>query len=274
MKAFGNRICESRADHGQDGQETSASLAAPSGGCRCVPAQLETQVGSLIPEGDRLSPTRASMPFLDARILVFAKAPVPGQVKTRLFPSLSPGAAAVLHGELVADTLERLSTVSVAPVELWCFRDPELPFFSDLARRYSVGLHRQEGADLGERMRRAAAHGLERCSRLVLVGTDCPALCAEYVAEALDALSENDAVLGPAEDGGYVLLGLRRAESSLFTGIPWGTEEVARLTRERMRTLGWTCTELATLWDLDRPEDLLRYREMMSGRPEDVVPGT
>jgi glycosyltransferase A (GT-A) superfamily protein (DUF2064 family) len=72
-------------------------------------------------------------------------------------------------------------------------------------------------------------------------------------------------VLGPAEDGGYVLLGLRRAAPELFAGMPWGSERVAGVTRERLVGLGWDWTELATLWDLDRPEDLARYRRLVNG---------
>lgn len=200
------------------------------------------------------------MRFPDGRVLVFAKAPLPGQVKTRLIPRLTAVGAARLHHRLVSDTLERLTRARAAPLELWCAPHPELPFFVELRRRFGPCLHAQSGGDLGERMLRAARDALRRCRRLVLVGTDCPGLDGDYVARALAALEERPAALGPAQDGGYVLLGLKEAPRALFADIPWGSGEVARTTRERMAALGWTWTELPTLWDLDRPADLDRFR--------------
>jgi rSAM/selenodomain-associated transferase 1 len=198
--------------------------------------------------------------FPDARVLVFAKAALPGQVKTRLIPHLTAVGAARLHHRLVSDTLERLTRAGVAPIELWCAPHPGLPFFDDLRRRFGAGLRAQSGGDLGERMLRAARDALCRCRRLVLLGTDCPELDGDYVAQALAALEERPAVLGPAQDGGYVLLGLKEAHRALFADVPWGSGEVARITRERMAALGWAWTELPTLWDLDRPADLDRFQ--------------
>jgi rSAM/selenodomain-associated transferase 1 len=205
------------------------------------------------------------MRFPDARILVFAKAPLPGQVKTRLIPGLTPLEAAGLHARLVADTLERMVAARLAPIELWCAPHPRLPFFEDLGLRLGLHLRGQSGGDLGERMANAARDGLSRCGRLVLLGTDCPALDAAYVARALGSLDRRDAALGAAEDGGYVLLGLKRAATELFSEIPWGTADVARLTRARMAALGWRWAELPALWDLDRPADLARYRGERAG---------
>jgi rSAM/selenodomain-associated transferase 1 len=205
--------------------------------------------------------------FPDARILVFAKAPVPGEVKTRLTPGLTPLEAAGLHARLVAETLQRLTAARLAPLELWCAPHPRLPFFEDLGLRLGVHLHGQSGGDLGERMAHAVRDGLSRGRRLVLVGTDCPVLDGAYVARAVTELARRDAALGPAEDGGYVLLGLKRAAPELFSAMPWGTAEVARLTRARMAALGWRWAELPTLWDLDRPGDLARYRALGSRKP-------
>lgn len=204
------------------------------------------------------------MRFPDARILVMAKAPVPGEVKTRLIPALGPEGAAALHGRLLEDIVRRLTAARVAPLELWCAPDAAAAVFGRLAAMYGCSLHAQKGRDLGERMRRAAADALTRARVVVLAGCDCPDLDAGYVEQALDALVSHDAVLGPAEDGGYVLLGLRRAAPELFAGLPWGTERVAAITRERMRGLGWRWAERPVLWDLDRPEDLARYRALRS----------
>lgn len=199
------------------------------------------------------------MLFPDARVLIFAKAPEPGRVKTRLHPALGPRVAADLQARLLSDTVDRLANPGLAPVELWCSPGPDRDPFPELAHRYGLGLHRQRGEDLGARMLYAAADALSRGNAVILVGTDCPLLDGTYLRRALAALDDRGAVLGPAEDGGYVLLGLRRAVPALFSNFPWGTDRVAAITRDRMEALGWDWEELPILWDLDRPEDLRRY---------------
>ena len=202
------------------------------------------------------------MRFPDARVLIFAKAPEAGLVKTRLIPALGPQGAADLHARLLTDTLARIVPAGLAPVELWCAPEPGRDPFPSLAARHGLALHRQRGPGLGERMRYAAADALRRSARVVLIGTDCPRLDAEYIGRALRALTGRDAVLGPAEDGGYVLLGLRRAAAALFADMPWGGARVAARTRQRMEALGWAWEELPVLWDLDRPEDLRRFEDL------------
>jgi len=196
--------------------------------------------------------------FPGARILIFAKAPVPGRVKTRLSPALGSRSASDLHARLLLDTVARLATAGLAPLELWCAPDPEQHPFPELANRYGLELHRQQGANLGERMLGGATDALRRSSGVILVGTDCPLLDGAYLERALTALERQDAVLGPAEDGGYVLLGLKGVVDALFRGIPWGGDQVATMTRERMEALRWKWMELPALWDVDRPEDLER----------------
>jgi uncharacterized protein len=202
------------------------------------------------------------MHFPGARILIFAKAPESGRVKTRLIPALGPQGAADLHARLLADTVARLAPAGPAPVELWCAPDPARVPFAELANRYLLPLYAQRGADLGERMFDAAADALARSGAVVLVGTDCPPLGKAYLMRALAVLQGADAVLGPAEDGGYVLLGLKQAAPELFSDIPWGTDRVAAITRDRMDALGWEWAELPALWDLDRPDDLVRFEAL------------
>lgn len=199
------------------------------------------------------------MLYPDARVLIFAKAPEPGRVKTRLIPVIGRQAAAGLQARLLADTVSRLAAAGVSPLELWCSPDPGREPFPELADRYGISLYRQQGDDLGARMLHAAADALGRGSASILVGTDCPPLDGAYLRRALAVLDGRDAVMGPAEDGGYVLLGLRQAAPTLFAGIPWGTGRVAAITRDRMAALSWDWEELPVLWDLDRPEDLKRF---------------
>lgn len=202
------------------------------------------------------------MDFANARILIFAKAPVTGQVKTRLIPSVGAQRAA----EIYADLLERIIAVAdtgIAPVELWCAPDTRHVVFQRADRNSVITLHRQVSGDLGMRMAHAARQALGRGEMVLLIGGDCPVLEAGHLCQALTWLRQGeDAVLGPAEDGGYVLLGLRQAEDSLFRGISWGTGQVLSATRDRLARLGWSWRELETLWDLDREADLERYLAM------------
>jgi rSAM/selenodomain-associated transferase 1 len=196
--------------------------------------------------------------------MVFAKAPMPGRVKTRLVPALGEGAAAELHRQLAERTLFTALAAGLGPVELWCAPGTDDAFFAACARQYGISLRAQGEGDLGMRMMRALEHALAGGSPGLLVGSDCPVLTAEYLREAAAGLAGgNDAVFGPAEDGGYVLIGLARKPSAqLFEDIAWGTATVMQETRARLARLNWRWRELATLWDVDRPEDLLRLRQL------------
>lgn len=186
---------------------------------------------------------------------VFAKAPVPGAVKTRLASVLTPAQAAALHERLVERALATAAEAAIGPLELWCAPDARHPFFHRCARRFGATLHAQEGADLGERMAHAfeAAHRAQRS--LVLIGADCPALEPQDLRDAAAALATHDAVFAPAEDGGYVLVALAAPAPALLTGMAWGGHDVMRRTRERATRAGLAVKELRTLWDVDRPED-------------------
>lgn len=196
--------------------------------------------------------------------MVFAKAPTPGLVKTRLVPALGEQAAAELYRQLAERTLFTALGAGLGPVELWCAPGTDDAFFSACARQYGISLRAQGEGDLGMRMAHALAHALTEGSPGLLVGSDCPVLTTEYLREAAAGLAGgNDAVLGPAEDGGYVLIGLaREASAQLFEDIPWGTATVMQETRARLSRLNWRWRELATLWDVDLPEDLLRLRQL------------
>ncbi|MEN8259198.1 MAG: TIGR04282 family arsenosugar biosynthesis glycosyltransferase [Pseudomonadota bacterium] len=203
------------------------------------------------------------MQFPEARILVFCKAPVPGKVKTRLMPALTATEAAELHRRLALHTLEKLKNAQLCPVDLWCSPDTHDPFFAECRNGYAAPLHKQTGADLGEKMHRALKNTLSECPYVLLIGCDCPSLTSSDLTEAFNALKRGaDAVLGPAADGGYVLIGLRSPQRELFHNIAWGTDTVLGETRHRLGTLCLTWTELPTLWDIDRMEDLERLRTM------------
>ena len=199
-----------------------------------------------------------------ACIIVFAKAPEAGKVKTRLIPALGAQGAATLHEKLVRHTLITVTQANLCAIQLWCAPSPSLPFFARCQNDFSVSLHEQCGNDLGERMHHAITTALQKYTYAIIIGTDCPALTAPYLYQALDALQHGaSVVLGPAQDGGYVLIGARQSHTRLFSDIAWGTASVLNETRARLRELKWQWQELTELWDVDRPEDLPRLNILL-----------
>jgi rSAM/selenodomain-associated transferase 1 len=195
-------------------------------------------------------------------VIVFAKAPEPGAVKTRLVPLLGADGAAALHARLVERALATARAAAIGGVELACAPDAEHPFFRYCGEHYGAALARQSGGDLGARMHEACSRALARAASVLVIGADCPALLPAHLREAQRALAEDrEAVLAPAEDGGYVLIGLTRCDVRLFDGIAWGGSHVMADTRHRLAALAWNWLELDTLWDVDRPED---YERLMA----------
>lgn len=180
-------------------------------------------------------------------IIVFARAPVPGEAKTRLIPRLGAWRAARLHVRLMRHALRTARAANCGPVEL------------HLTRRHSLfrGARLQRGRDLGERMH----HALSRSRPAILIGTDCPELAPADLRRAARWLRGGyDAVLAPAEDGGYALIGLRRAIPALFQGMDWGSDHVYSDTVKKLAGYRWRA--LPRVWDLDRPQDLDRLRSL------------
>ena len=204
-----------------------------------------------------------------ACIIVFAKAPEVGKVKTRMIPALGAQGAANLHEKLLRHTLATATAAQLCPVQLWHVSSLLLlqphPFFLRCQNDFPVSLHEQCGNDLGERMHHALTAALQKYTYAIVIGADCPALTAQYLQQALDALQQgSNIVLGPAEDGGYVLIGARQSHPDLFSGVTWGTASVLDETRTRLREMEWQWQELAELWDVDRPEDLSRLEIILA----------
>jgi len=195
-------------------------------------------------------------------IVVFARAPVPGHTKTRLIPALGAEGAAALHRALLRHALEAASAAAPGRLELWGAGDDPQGELAALAARTGASLHRQPGGELGTRMRTALDAAVARHGSALVIGSDCPWLDADALHEAQAALERHDAVLGPADDGGYVLLGMRRVDAALFDDIPWGTGHVLALTRARLASLGWSWHELPSRSDVDRPSDLAALRAL------------
>ena len=197
-------------------------------------------------------------------VLVFTRTPVPGQVKTRLIPAIGVERAANLHRAMLWRTVATAAQARVGPVGLWCSPASEHPFIEQIQREFDLNVHVQRGADLGERMHLALRSQADQAGGAVLVGTDCPFLEARDLQLAAQALREGcDAVIGPAEDGGYYLIGVRESDLEVFSGIRWGSAQVLAATLQKFRDRGWRWRELTTRCDVDRPADLAALADLL-----------
>lgn len=199
-------------------------------------------------------------------VAILAKAPVAGFAKTRLIPVLGADGAAALQARLIARAVATACAAAIGPVTLWTTPDEAHPAFAAM-RAHDIALARQGDGDLGARMLAAiaAANGPS-----LVIGTDCPVLSPDHLRTAADVLrGGSDAVVIPADDGGYALIGLRTPESSVFSAMRWSTPDVMDETRRRLRAVGLSWQEPVTLWDVDVPEDLARMKTVGLG---DLIP--
>jgi len=194
-------------------------------------------------------------------LIVFARSPVPGEVKTRLIPTLGVERATALHRHLLLCTLRRARAARGARVELWMAGLPDQRFAQACCEHVQAPFYQQCAGDLGERMARAFAQVLAQYHRAVLIGADCPAQTTQDLEQAAAGLETHDLVLQPAHDGGYVLIGLRRAHPELFEAIAWGSDRVLGQTLRRAAALGLSVLRLRALPDLDTEADLQLARE-------------
>ncbi len=195
-------------------------------------------------------------------LIIFARHPTPGQVKTRLIPRLGTLGSAHLYRQMAEQTLHQalsLTTQRPLGIGVWYTGGDAVAMAAWLG--FQVAYHRQPGGDLGQRLQAAFAGAfVQGYGAVVAIGTDCPDLNAALLAEAFDHLEHHPLVLGPAQDGGYYLIGLREPQPQLFEGIPWSSGAVLATTVERAQQLGLVPTYLPLLSDIDRPEDLDRWQ--------------
>jgi rSAM/selenodomain-associated transferase 1 len=193
--------------------------------------------------------------YPNTRLLVFSKSPQLGCVKTRMQPTLPINFSIDLHKSLINYCLSEWLKSNVCPIDCWVAGDMSI-FQETFSHKNLDTLYQQEGQDLGERMFYAADSALINNEAVILVGTDCPFIDVDYLLSACKALKSHDVVIGPAEDGGYVLLGLKVAARSLFDGISWGQPSVFEDTIKAINALGLSSLCLPRLSDIDYPEDL------------------
>jgi rSAM/selenodomain-associated transferase 1 len=201
-----------------------------------------------------------SIRFAHSRLLIFAKAPIVGQVKTRLIPAIGATAACDFYRQCLHTTVARMVHASIAPITVYA-TDIYHPEIQVLTQHYPLRLCQQHGVDLGERMAQALTASLGGdVQSAILIGTDTPGLTPDDVAQGFHQLkSGTDVVMTPTEDGGYALIGMRQIQPALFQAIPWSTARVADLTRQACRAQKLRLYELPTRWDIDCAADLARY---------------
>lgn len=193
-------------------------------------------------------------------LIIFAKAPVPEEVKTRLQTHLSPEECAALHASFVIDTVRLAKNINATDIFLSCSPGIKHPFFQKVSQNFDVRLAVQVGKDLGERMNNAINNGLKAgYEKVVIIGSDSPDLPYEYIEDGFGRLGSRDMVVGPCRDGGYYLIGGRR-ELPVFNGIPWGGNRVFEMTLEKAGKSGITFSVLKEWHDIDRWEDLQLLR--------------
>lgn len=218
---------------------------------------------------------KPSYAYACATVALYAKAPILGRVKTRMQGTLGLHGALSLHKALISYVFRNLTEAHLCPLQLWVAGSQESSDVSVLHDEYFLSLctkkdiFNQEGADLGARMAFTARQVLRDKDYVVLVGSDCASVDAAYLEQALAALESGDQIVfGPAEDGGYVLLGLRIVPDCLFTGVPWGEANVMAITRQNLTAAGLAWRELDPRWDVDRPQDLARLASLEPSFPE------
>ena len=191
------------------------------------------------------------------RLVIFAKAPQPGAVKTRLIPALGAEGAAALARRMLSHTLRQALAAGVGEVELCMSPAPGDAAWRGVNLPAAVVCAAQDEGDLGQRMasvvhRVTTRHGVP----VLLMGSDCPALTSQEITRAAGQLQGHDAVLIPVADGGYALIGLNAPCPALFTDMPWSTPVVCAETLRRAATLGLTVWQGPLLHDIDEPADL------------------
>lgn len=194
--------------------------------------------------------------FPDTQIIIFAREPVAGQVKTRLIPTLGKQGATEFYIALLDLTLHKIYHYNLSPVSVCITPESNMRYFSERYPYADLQITTQTGSDLGQRMYYALEQSLKQYSKAILIGTDCPFLDNNDLQHSIKALDSRDMVFSPAKDGGYVLVGARQLLLGSFDNIEWGTEQVMKQTRHRLTELNICWQELSAQHDIDNEDDL------------------
>lgn len=192
----------------------------------------------------------------DIALQVFTKANIPGVVKTRLIRDLGEVGASRIHQKLLDHAVGVAAETFPGNVELWVAGDLEHASICEQAQRYPLKVFAQAGGDLGDRMLHALRNGLESSHRVLLIGADAYSIDQHYLQLAVEKLREYDVVIGPAHDGGYILIGCNSTNEKMFENVAWGTENSLKNTLHSLRQCGMRYGLLPERWDIDTFTDI------------------
>jgi len=205
----------------------------------------------------------ANFLYPDTLIIIFAREPVYGRVKTRLIPALGKQGATELYQRFLDYAIHQhttnqrgINSLNLSPVNVCITPESRDSFFLEMEGSDRFMCSRQQGDELGSRMYNALEAALQNYSKAILIGTDCPFLTPDDIQQAITALDNHDVVFSPASDGGYVLIGVNKLITELFEAIDWGTQRVMAQTRNVMKTHGLSWRELSEKNDIDIKSDL------------------
>lgn len=201
--------------------------------------------------------------FPNALICIFTKPPIPGKCKTRLIPHLGEEGAAQLQESLINKIINDLNDYKLCPFEIW--QSEPSDYFTNLVlnNNFAINIKTQFGVDLGERMSNALNASLKRNKKVIIIGSDCVEYSKQYLTSALQSLDNDNVVIGPASDGGYVLIGSTAYYPAIFKDISWGEGCVLVQTLEKLSQLDITFSQLKVLNDIDTSNDLQKASEFV-----------
>ena len=187
-------------------------------------------------------------------VILFAREPVEGQVKTRLSSLFDAPTILSLYRHFLRDSIEKICSIKNADCFIGIASDPKTSYFDDVSQSHPVNLFVQQGENLGERMRQAFADRFEEgYERVVIIGSDSPTLPASYITQALQ--SKKEVVIGPSTDGGYYLVGMQGKVTDIFGSVSWGTDRVLSETLNALKRQPAEAELLPVWYDVDLPED-------------------
>jgi len=194
------------------------------------------------------------------QLVIFIKAPIIGQCKTRLIPLLGEQAATEFYKHLASHCVNTANQLSDIDIALYTYPDTRHSFIQQLNNSNSTSLHSQQGNNLGERMYNAINTSLKTYSQCVLIGSDCPGITADYIEQAFSALDSHSITLGPATDGGYVLIGSKKISPEIFANTQWSSHTVLQQCLKNINQLNYSHVILPELWDIDTPHDFIQHQ--------------
>ncbi len=194
---------------------------------------------------------------VNIQLIIMAKAPLAGLAKTRLIAAIGEQESARLAESMLYRTIAQAQIAGIGTIELCVTPSKNSSVWSSLDIPKGIVVSNQVDGDLGERMSKAMLPSLSQGKAAIVIGTDCPALDASCLRDAGNSLATYDCCLTPADDGGYVLLGLKHISPNFFIDIPWSTPEVCRLTEQRILAAGKSLKRFNSLKDIDTADDLI-----------------